>query len=297
MSHRPAVAVALEPALYVVSTPIGNLGDITARALEVLQAADLIAAEDTRHSGQLLQHFAIDTPMQAYHDHSDTNATERLLQHVEQGRALALISDAGTPLIADPGFRLVSRARERGLKVVPVPGASAMVAALSAAGLPTDRFIFEGFLPAKAAARHKQLASLAAEPRTLVFYESPHRIAESVQAMAAAFGPQRRAVLARELTKRFETLIADSLGNLSRRVAQDKDQQRGEIVLVVAGLAREQQQTAAQAQLQRILPLLLGELPLKQAVRLAAQITGLNKNAVYDRALQITNAQSTGDSA
>jgi len=295
MSQRPAASAALEPALYVVSTPIGNLGDITARALEVLQAADLIAAEDTRHSGQLLQHFAIDTPMQAYHDHSDASATERLLQHVEQGRAVALISDAGTPLIADPGFRLVSSARERGLKVVPVPGVSALVTALSAAGLPTDRFIFEGFLPPKAAARQKQLASLADDARTLVFYESPHRIVESVQAMAEAFGPQRRAVLARELTKRFETLIADSLGNLSARIAQDKDQQRGEIVVLVAGLARDQQQAAAQDELRRVLPLLMAELPLKQAVRLAAQITGLKKNAVYDIALQATHAKQQGD--
>ncbi|MDG2079576.1 MAG: 16S rRNA (cytidine(1402)-2'-O)-methyltransferase, partial [Pseudomonadales bacterium] len=165
----------LEAALYVVSTPIGNLADMTHRAVQVLQGADLIAAEDTRHSGQLLQHFDIDTPMAAYHDHSDAMVAERLLEKIEAGQAVALISDAGTPLIADPGYKLVSQARARNIRVVPVPGASALITALSVAGLPTDRFIFEGFLPAKAEGRRKQLAGLALEPRTLVFYESPHR--------------------------------------------------------------------------------------------------------------------------
>ncbi|MDA7686856.1 16S rRNA (cytidine(1402)-2'-O)-methyltransferase [Pseudomonadales bacterium] len=280
----------LEAALYVVSTPIGNLADMTHRAVQVLQAADLIAAEDTRHSGQLLQHFDIGTPMAAYHDHSDAMVAERLLEKIEAGQAVALISDAGTPLIADPGYKLVSQARARNIRVVPVPGPSALITALSVAGLPTDRFIFEGFLPAKAEGRRKQLAGLALEPRTLVFYESPHRVQDSLKAMVEVFGIERKAVLARELTKRFETLIADSLGNLLERVAADQNQQRGEIVLAVEGLSREQQQADELPELEKMLIVLLAELSVKQSVALAVRLTGVNKNTVYEMALRLNKA-------
>lgn len=289
MSEAGESRLRIEAALYVVSTPIGNLGDISQRALEVLAAVDLVAAEDTRHSGRLLAHFGIDTPLRAYHDHSDTAAAGKLLDKVDDGGSVALISDAGTPLIADPGFRLVAAARQRGLKIIPVPGASALLAALAASGMPTDRFVFEGFLPARDGPRARKLESLARETGTMVFYEAPHRIEETLAAMREAFGEAREVVMARELTKQFETLIGDSLGNLGDRVAQDANQRRGEIVLVVAGAAGDPPEDAEQ-QLADTLAVLLAELPLKQAVGLAAKLTGASRNSVYEKALQMRKA-------
>lgn len=268
------------PALYVVPTPIGNRADMVPRAIEVLQSVSLIAAEDMRHSRPLLNHFGIETPMIAYHDHSDERVVERVLAALRSGDSVALISDAGTPLISDPGYRIVDAAHSEGIAVVPIPGACAAIAALSAGGLPSDRFCFEGFLPAKMQARHTALSALAAETRTLVFYEAPHRLLATVQAMAEVFGGERIAVLARELSKLHETIRRASLAELAEWINQDSNQQRGECVLLVKGApAREQ---ALDAEAERILCLLMDELPLKQAAQLAAQITGLKKNLLYD---------------
>ena len=221
--------------LYVVATPIGNLADMVPRAVEALQTVALIAAEDTRHSSRLLAHFDIKTPAVAYHDHSDDQRTEQILQRLLNGESVALISDAGTPLVSDPGYRLVRHARQRGIQVVPVPGACAMIAALSAAGLPSDRFAFEGFLPAKQTARCNVLQSLVNETRTLIFYEAPHRILETLQDVAQIFGAEREVVLARELTKTFETIRGGAIGEMADWVASDTNQQRGEIVLLIHG--------------------------------------------------------------
>ncbi len=272
--------------LYIVATPIGNLEDISPRAQRLLSEVDAIAAEDTRHSRKLLDHLGIHTPMFAVHEHNEREMSHKILERLQNGESIALIADAGTPLISDPGYVLVNEARAVGLEVVPVPGASALITALSAAGLPTDRFIFEGFLPSKKLAREKHLQSLAHESRTLVFYESPHRIVASIEAMLAAFGGSRRLVLARELTKRFETFIVGSLDEVLERVSVDEDQQRGEFVIIVAGA--DEPGTHGDAEADRILQVLLAELPVKQAARLAAQITGLKKNELYARALQNT---------
>ncbi|SDJ64815.1 16S rRNA (cytidine(1402)-2'-O)-methyltransferase [Microbulbifer yueqingensis] len=273
-----------DQALYVVATPIGNLADMVPRAVEVLQCADLVAAEDTRHSQRLFSHFDIDTPLVAYHDHSDEERTNRILQRLEQGQTVALISDAGTPLISDPGYRLVREARARGIRVVPVPGACAFVAALSAAGLPSDRFTFEGFLPAKAGARARALEQLAAEERTMVFYEAPHRVADTLDAMADAFGSDREAVIARELTKAFETFHLAPLAELAAWVRADSNQQRGEIVLMVRG-AEKRKADELDSESERVMALLLDELPPKRAAAVAAEITGVNKKTLYNWSL------------
>lgn len=270
--------------LFVVATPIGNLGDMVPRAIEILQSVACIAAEDTRHSARLLAHFEIDTPLTAYHDHSDNRRTEELLGRLLGGEDLALISDAGTPLVSDPGYRLVRRARLAGVPVVPVPGACALVAALSAAGLPSDRFAFEGFLPSRRGARCSALERLAGETRTLIFYEAPHRVAASLVDMAEAFGPDREVVLARELTKTFETLRGDAVGALAEWVAADPYQQRGEIVLLVAG-ASTGRDSDLDGEARRVMALLLDELPVKRAAALAARITGARKNALYQWAI------------
>ncbi|TDQ38889.1 16S rRNA (cytidine1402-2'-O)-methyltransferase [Thiopseudomonas denitrificans] len=272
--------------LYVVATPIGNLQDISARALQVLEQADLIAAEDTRHSARLLEHFALRTPMVACHDHNERSGSDGLVQRLLDGADLALISDAGTPLVSDPGFHLVRQARAAGVRVVPVPGACAAIAALSAAGLPSDRFAFEGFLPARSGARAARLQALAGETRTLIFYEAPHRVLESVMAMAEAFGAQRQAVLARELTKTFETIKDASLGELAAWIAADSNQQRGECVLLVEGLDDKAGKDVVDAESQRVLMLLAAELPLKKAAALTAQITGARKNLLYQWGLE-----------
>lgn len=274
--------------LYVVATPIGHLGDISARAIEVLKQADRIAAEDTRHSGRLLQHYAIQTPMLALHEHNERQAAPALIEQLRSGQSIALISDAGTPLISDPGFNLVKLARQAGVRVVPVPGPSALVCALSAAGLATDRFVFEGFLPAKATARHNRLTQLAHEPRTLVFYESSHRIVDCLADMVEVFGASRRAVLARELTKQFETIHQDELEALQRWVEADSNQQKGEIVVLVEGWSQLEDDTI-DAEAERVLQILMEELPVKTAAKLAARLTGLNKRELYDRGVALKN--------
>lgn len=272
--------------LYVVATPIGNLDDISARALRVLREVALIAAEDTRHSIRLLQHFGIETPLAACHEHNERDQGGRFLARLQAGDDVALISDAGTPLISDPGFHLVRQARAAGVSVVPVPGACALVAALSAAGLPSDRFIFEGFLPAKANARRGRLEQIKEEPRTLIFYEAPHRLLESLEDMREVFGGDRLAVLARELTKTFETLKGAPLSELCGWVAADSNQQRGECVVLVGGWQAPEGEGALSAEALRVLDLLLGELPLKRAAALAAEITGVRKNLLYQAALE-----------
>ena len=231
----PGVVNSVVGSLYVVATPIGNLDDISARALKVLRDVSLIAAEDTRHSLRLMQHFGISTPLGACHEHNERDEGSRFIQRLLAGEDVALISDAGTPLISDPGYHLVRQARAAGIPVVPVPGACALIAALSAAGLPSDRFIFEGFLPAKAVGRRTRLERLKEEPRTLIFYEAPHRILECLQDMELVFGPDRPALLARELTKTFETLKGLPLAELREFVESDSNQQRGECVVLVAG--------------------------------------------------------------
>jgi 16S rRNA (cytidine1402-2'-O)-methyltransferase len=272
--------------LYVVATPIGNLGDVSTRAREVLAGVDCVAAEDTRHSGKLLNAFGINTPMVSLHEHNEQDVVPRLLARLQGGEAVALVSDAGTPLISDPGYHLVKAAHAAGIRVVPIPGPSALLAALSAAGLPTDHFVFEGFLPTKTSARRQRLQVLASDARTLVFYESPHRLLDCLQDMVSILGPDRHACLARELTKLHETVLPLSLGELAARVAVDADQQRGESVLVVAGEAPVEMADETVEQI-RVLTVLLEELPLKQAAELAARLTGGRRNELYRMALEL----------
>ena len=269
----------MESGLYIVATPIGNLGDISPRVLEALRDADLIAAEDTRHSQRLLQHFAIDTPVMAYHDHSDDRAVDRVLKALESGGTVALISDAGTPLISDPGFRLVRRVQDEGFSTVPVPGACAAIAGLSASGLPTDRFRFEGFLPAKQGARAERILSLASETATLVLYEAPHRLVATLEALVEGMGADREAVLAREITKTFETIRRDTLANLLAFVLADNNQQRGECVLMVRGASTTEAEL--DPRLLRLLQALATEMPGKRAAALLAEYSGVRKNTLY----------------
>jgi 16S rRNA (cytidine1402-2'-O)-methyltransferase len=271
--------------LYVVATPIGNLDDISARAQRTLREVALIAAEDTRHSIRLLQHFGIETPLAACHEHNEREQGGRFITRLLAGDDVALVSDAGTPLISDPGYHLVRQARAAGIRVVPVPGACALIAGLSAAGLPSDRFVFEGFLPARTAGRKARLEALREEPRTLIFYEAPHRILECIQDMVEVFGEARQAVLARELTKTFETLKGLPLGELRDWVAADANQQRGECVLLLAGWEAPEEE-GIDAESLRVLDLLLAELPVKRAAALAAEITGVRKNLLYQAALE-----------
>lgn len=275
---------AANPSLYVVATPIGNLADMVPRAVEVLQSVALIAAEDTRHSRPLLQHFNITAPLQAYHDHSGDGDLAAILAVLQRGDSVAMISDAGTPLISDPGYRLVDAALSAGFPVVPVPGPCALVAALSVAGLPSNRFIFEGFLPPKQHGRQQLMESLRQEPRTLIFYEAPHRLLASLEDMRLVWGDERRVTLARELTKLFETVRRLPLAELCEWVSADRNQQRGECVLVVEGYAVQPGIVSASAI--ATLDILRNELPLKQAVALAARISGVKKNALYQFALE-----------
>lgn len=265
--------------LHVVATPIGNLGDLSPRAQEVLRDVAAICAEDTRRSGQLLSHFGIATPLLALHEHNEEAIAERVVARLLRGESLALVSDAGTPLVSDPGFRLVRAARAAGVRVSPVPGACAAIAALSVAGLASDRFAFEGFLPAKAAARRERLRQLAAEPRTLVFYESSHRIVETLEDLVSAFGAGRPAVLARELTKLFETVLDGGVAELLAAVQADDNQRKGEFVLVVEGAGDDADAQLAEGQ--RVYALLSAQLPPSAAARLAAEITGAPRKALY----------------
>ena len=277
--------------LYVVATPIGNLSDLSPRAREVLQSVALIAAEDTRHTGVLLRHFGIQTPQVSLHDHNEQRRSGDIIERLRQGASVALVSDAGTPAINDPGFELVRAAAAAGCEIIAVPGPCAAIAALSIGALPTDRFCFEGFLPARGAARRKRLASLAAEARTLVLYEAPHRVREALEDCAAVFGGERSATVARELTKLHETTYRGSLRELLDRAGSDADFGRGEIVLLIAGAppAAEEEGGAdgRGGALDRVLKILLSELPLKQAAHLAAQITEARDNEAYKRALQL----------
>ena len=273
----------LSAGLYIVATPIGNLGDVTLRAIDVLRRADVIACEDTRVTGKLLKAIGAETRMHRYDDHASTEVRERLLERA-RGEAVALVSDAGTPLVSDPGYRLVRHAQDAGLAVIPVPGPCAAIAALSASGLPTDRFSFEGFLPAKSAGRRKSLEALADAGRTLVFYEAPHRVADTLEDMVSIFGPAREAVLGRELSKAFETIRRAPLADLQAFVADDPNQQRGEIVLLVAGA--ELAEAELDAQTAALLKRLAQELPPKKAAAVVAEVHGLNKKALYDYLLQ-----------
>ncbi|MDP5293125.1 16S rRNA (cytidine(1402)-2'-O)-methyltransferase [Oceanimonas sp. CHS3-5] len=271
-------------ALYIVPTPIGNLGDISQRALDTLSEVDVIACEDTRHTGKLLSHYQIGTPTWALHDHNEQHKAEQLVSRLLDGKSIALVSDAGTPLISDPGYHLVNRCREAGVQVVALPGPCAAVTALSAAGLPTDRFVFEGFLPAKDKARHDKLENLKDEPRTMVFYESPRRLLDTVATLVDVMGPSRRLVVARELTKAFETIHGLPAGEMLAWLKEDANRCRGEIVLMVAGHKADADALPVPAL--KTLALLSADLGLKKASALTAEIHGLKKNALYKYGLE-----------
>ena len=275
--------------IYVVATPIGNLGDMTARAIEVLNSVDLILAEDTRHSMPLLRHFQIQTKCQAFHEHNEKSVAESICERVAQGESVAIISDAGVPLISDPGFPLVRMAHEQNLPVLTIPGACAAISAISVAGLATDRFSFEGFLPAKSGGKRKVLETLLNESRTMIFYESPRRVVDTLSIMLELFGPERQAVLARELTKLFETVRKAPLSELLEFVEGDSNQVKGEIVLLLEGKVQEDMDEDKE-ELKRVLTILLEEVSLKQAVSIAMKLNGLKRNQVYPLALEIKNA-------
>ena len=274
--------------LFVVATPIGHLDDMSYRAIDVLKSVSLIAAEDTRTSAQLMKHFNISTPLTACHEHNESNKIDILVQKLLNGEDIALISDAGTPLISDPGFKLVRAAQANGIRVIPVPGACAAIAALSAVGLPSDRFSFQGFLASKQSQRLQQLEKLKDETQTLIFYEAPHRILDSVKDMAAVFGADRPVGFAREITKTFETIKKMALGELVEFIAADHHQQKGEIVLVVGGASEEKDME--QEKLDQLLQRLLQDLSVKAASQLAADLTGIKKKIAYQRALELSQA-------
>ena len=274
------------PTLYVVATPIGNLQDISLRALEVLKTVDAIAAEDTRHTSHLLSHFAIQKKLIAVHEHNEQKSAQILLERLRAGESIALVTDAGTPGISDPGAIVVDVLREAGVSVVPVPGASAVVAALSASGITANGFMFQGFLPASGSQRRKVLEGLKAYVSTLVFYEAPHRIIECVEDLATVLGPERRITIAREITKTFETFHRCALQDAKMWLESDPNQQRGEFVLMVEAAALVEQADISE-DVGRILRLLLADLPLKQAVKLATEITGVKKNILYEYALKL----------
>jgi 16S rRNA (cytidine1402-2'-O)-methyltransferase len=271
--------------LYVVATPIGNLADLTPRAREVLASVALIAAEDTRHTRQLLSSCGIGTALTSLHEHNEAHKSAELVARLAGGESIALVSDAGTPLVSDPGFDLVASARRAGIAVVAIPGACAAIAALSVAGLPTDRFVFEGFLPAKTAARSERLEELAREPRTLIFYEAPHRLADVLRDMTRIFGAERNASISRELTKRFETTYSGTLAQLSETAASDSDMSRGELVIVVSGAPATS--TARELDSDALLRALLQELSPSQAAKVAAHVTGGKRSELYEAALRL----------
>jgi 16S rRNA (cytidine1402-2'-O)-methyltransferase len=279
--------------LAVISTPIGNLGDLSPRARDELAAAELVAAEDTRRTGQLLTTLGLSRPLVSLHEHNETERIGELLERLRAGARIALVSDAGTPLLSDPGFELVRRVAQEGISIVAVPGPSAITAALSIAGLPTERFSFEGFLPARLAERRTRLAELAAESRTLVFFEAPHRIAECLEDMSAAFGATRRAAVARELTKVFETVYRGTIAELAILARGDANFTRGEITVVVEGAPRAAADTS-QIQLDATLTVLLTELAPSKAAALAARLTGAKRNDAYARALALSRAAPPG---
>ncbi len=270
--------------LYVVATPIGNLQDITLRAIEVLKKVDRIVAEDTRHAAPLLKHFSIHKPTISMHEFNERERLNSILELIQQGESIALVSDAGTPLVSDPGFHLVREARARGIDVVPIPGPCAAIAALSVAGLPTDKFTFEGFLPAKQEARRHRLMLLQHEARTMIFYEAPHRLLSALQSMAEVFGQARQAVVARELTKIHEIVLSNSLQELVARFELNPDELRGECIILIKGV-EEEASPSKEVIPEKVLDILLDVLPLKQAASLTSKITGERKNVLYEMAL------------
>lgn len=291
MSPGFSTESAVEPGtLYVVATPIGNLGDLSARAREVLSRVQLIAAEDTRHTRQLLQAFGIDTALTSLHEHNEMHKSEALISRLLAGESIALVSDAGTPLISDPGFDLVANARARGVSIAVVPGPCAAIAALSIAGLPTDRFVFEGFLPAKSAARVARLRELLSEARTMIFYEAPHRLVEVLRDLAAEFGVERTASVSRELTKRFETTYTGTLAQLCEIAEKNADMARGEIVIIVSGNTAPAS-SAQSFNADQLLRTLLEELPPSQAAKIAAKLTGEKRGDLYARATQLSGGK------
>ena len=269
--------------LYIVATPIGNLGDMSPRAVEILKSVAIIAAEDTRHSKPLLQHFGIKTDTCAYHEHNEDKQTGALIETLKNNESVALISDAGTPLINDPGFRLVASALENGITVTPVPGPSAVITALSVAGLPTDRFVYEGYLPAKTSARKTKLEQLKHEPRTIIFYETPHRITEAMNDIVTVFGETRRMTLARELTKKFEQIVHGESKSIQQQLLDDRIKQKGEFVIVINGM---EETALADVEVLRIQNILEEKLSTKDAAALTAKITGRKKNEIYELSLK-----------
>lgn len=277
--------------LYVVATPIGNLDDLSPRATRTLACVDVVAAEDTRHSGRLLSHLGIQKRMIALHDHNERDRAAEILTELEVGRDVALISDAGTPLISDPGYVVVREARAGGYRVSPIPGPCALVAALSAAGLPTDRFMYVGFLPAKRSGRRASLELLSSEVATLVFYESPHRILESVRDFAEVLGPDREMVLGREITKTFETFYSGPAAQVLEELERDPHGSRGEFVVMIRGATAEAgNDESATMDVDRVLRVLLAELPVKKVAKMASELTGLSKNELYQRALALKDS-------
>lgn len=276
--------------LFIVATPIGNMGDITFRAIEILKYVDLIAAEDTRHSARLLNHYGINVPLLSLHEHNESQRISELISRLKDGKNIALISDAGTPLVSDPGYRLVQAVHHAHLSVVPIPGACAAISALVVSGLSTDRFVFEGFLPAKGAARRQRLLELSTEPRTVILYEAPHRIENLLEMLVTTYGGERLATIARELTKTFETIRHDTLANLQAWVNADPQQRKGEFVVVLQG-AQLTAVSEDEMQLQDLLNILLLELPLKQAVSIAAKISKQNRNQIYRLALEMSSGK------
>ncbi|WP_286267897.1 16S rRNA (cytidine(1402)-2'-O)-methyltransferase [Thalassotalea atypica] len=271
--------------LYIVATPIGNLGDITQRALDILAGVDVIACEDTRHTQKLLSHFTIKNNTMSLHDHNERQRQDQIASMLTEGKSIALVSDAGTPLISDPGFHIVKHLRQQELNVVPIPGACAAIAALSVSGLPTDRFTFEGFLPSKSGARKTVLSALENETRTMVFYDAPRRALDTVEDIVSVLGGDRHVAIARELTKTFETVHSDSAENLKTWLAQDPNQLKGEMVLMIEGAKKDTESISPEAQ--ATLKLLVAELPPKKACAITAEIYSLKKKALYDLALSL----------
>jgi 16S rRNA (cytidine1402-2'-O)-methyltransferase len=273
------VARGRQGTLFIVATPIGNLQDITFRAVEILKQVDLIAAEDTRHSKKLLSHYLIHTPLISLHEYNETKIISSIIEQLRLGKNIALISDAGTPLISDPGYKLVVEARAMAIQVTAIPGPTALITALCLSGLPANRFIFEGFLPSRQQQRAQKLRELTYENRTMIFYESPHRLLSTLEAMTQAFGKERPAVLAKELTKTFETIYAGSLESIIAWLREDQKRQLGEFVILIAG--REKSATEIDEQTRHTMEILSRELPHKQAVALTARLTGVRKNSIY----------------
>jgi 16S rRNA (cytidine1402-2'-O)-methyltransferase len=273
--------------LYVVATPIGNLDDITHRAKEILSQVAVIAAEDTRHSQGLLNHLGISTSLISYHEHNERERTVQLIDKLKQGESIALISDAGTPLISDPGYWLVNQAHAEGITVIPIPGACAAIAALSASGLPTEKFLFEGFLSSKGQARRQRLTELAIFPYTMVLYEAPHRIRDLFDLALETFEPSRRFLIAREVTKRFESIILSDLQTMVNRIHNGEIPEKGEFIVVIEGKGQQTDVQSEEHEMERVLSVLLTEVPLKQAVQIAVKLTHLHKNALYDCAMRL----------